>query len=121
MKHEVGGLVGESSLDEHGKLQYDGSLAQVLAVGGFRFKAINTSIDNDPEARKHLGPVLGHTWDPDTDTISFKFELKSKMQGSRKEETITKDNVDNIKATKRNYLGISSQFFVCWGWGWVGC
>merc|ERR1719342_715469 len=65
----------------------------------------------DPEARKHLGQVLGHDWCPDEDTLSFKFILKAKMNTTRKEEVITKDNVEDIKGTKRNFLGVSSQFF----------
>ena len=106
---ELEGLIGKSWLDSAGKLQYSGSLAQVMAVGGFRFKALNSSHMKDPEARKHLGQVLGHDWCPDEDTLSFKFILKAKMNTTRKEEVITKDNVEDIKGIKRNEIFLSGR------------
>ena len=103
-------LVGDCQVEDDGKLSFTGSMAQILALGGFRFKAIVTSQENHPECLKHLGQVLGHDWDPKEDTLSFKFGVRAKLV-SKKEAVITQENIGEILPTKRNFLGVSSQFY----------
>ena len=81
-------------------------------MGGFRSKAIITSHETNPEALKHLGPVLGHDWSPESDELTFHFKIKAKLFNKRsKEILITLDNVKDLLLNRRCCLGILSQFY----------
>ena len=103
-------LVGQVTVNSDGKLTYDGTLCQILALGGFRPKAIIKTGHNIPAELEQLSPILGHTWSPDTDDISFTFTIRCKTT-TAKEELVTPDNVTTTVLSRRTCLAISAQFY----------
>ena len=65
-------LIGEVTVHEDGSLSYSGTLSQIFQKGGFKLKMIVRSGEtNEIALRKMGGSVLGHKWDPVSDTFTF--------------------------------------------------
>ena len=104
-------LIGDMTVGEDGKLSFSGTFSQVLALAGFRPKAMIRSGENPPEVLEKLGKVLGHDWDPLPDQLKFKFELKVNLKDKRMNVDLTLDNLNEVVFTRRKCLGFSSQFY----------
>ena len=65
-------LIGEVTVNQDSSLSYSGTLSQIFKKGGFKLKMVVRSGENNQEALKKMGgSVLGHKWDPVTDTFMF--------------------------------------------------
>ena len=58
-------MIGKVSVDDDGVYSYSGTVAQILALGGFKPKVMVRSGEKDDEAILKLGDgVLCIPWDP---------------------------------------------------------
>ena len=81
-------LIGNLTVMEDGKLRYDGTFSEILALAGFKPKAIIRSGENHPAALEKLGRVLGHDWSPLEDTLTFQYNFKIKDKNPRKDDSL---------------------------------
>ena len=110
-EEQVQKLMGDCIVHDDGRLEYTGTIPQVLLIGGFRPKAMISSSNPHPQSLVHLGPVLGHNWDPSEDTLTFQYSIRAKMSPKAKEVEVTIANCHLFEATKRSCLAVSSQFY----------
>ena len=101
---------------EDGKLEFDGTLVQVMALVGMKIKNICRSGETDERILAKQGRVLGLDWMPTEDYLRFKLTANvspRKGQG-RVEPDLTEndlDKVDSVIFTKRIASSISSYNF----------
>ena len=105
-KEVVKRMVGQRHVHVDGTVSYDGTMTQILATVSFKAKSFIASGEEDPEVLSKLGKVLGHAWDPPTDTISFKLtiNLTGKNGASKNGPDLTVEDVERMmlfRFTKR--------------------
>ena len=109
---QVARFVGQKT--ENGT--YNGTFAQILAIGNFRIKAISISGQKPSEESNLLGNhVLGYNYDVETDMLSIPFplNLSRKRRSVREEANLTAADVGILKSktlTKRILLGVVNGF-----------
>ena len=74
--HElINRMVGDQT-EINGELFANGTVSRILAKGSLRTKAMVRSGETNQLAMKKFGSqILGHTWDPTLDEISFKLQV----------------------------------------------
>ena len=125
---DIGGGGDEQTVDrmrgtKTGPGEYTGTVARILANGGFQVKCLVRSGSTDPEELDALGPkFLGMNYDVPADKIVFKvvplIRLKVKRSRQRRADAvpITEELLEDIRAglhslTRRRCLGyVQSQF-----------
>ena len=82
---DVDRMRGELKVTESGALTYTGTITKMLAIIGCLPKVICTSGETDPRILSQVGKVLGITWNPTEDTLSFKPAINlSERRGAAK-------------------------------------
>ena len=110
---EVQRLRGE--LQEDGS--YNGTLAQILQIGGLQIKAMMVSGEENILAKEQLGDyILGIQYDSVSDKFIFPAEIQvfPKKRGIRTGPTITGQNIselDHVKFTPRILVGLVNSLF----------
>ena len=110
---EVARFIGNK--DEDGK--YDGTIQQILALGGFSIKSFASSGCTDEKALALLGgSVLGYSWDAKNDImgVKIKVNLSKKKRKIAEYPDLTLNDLEKlrtIKLTKRNLLGVPAGIF----------
>ena len=100
-------MMGERYDDDKDEFVYEGTIPQIVRLGGFRIKYMESS----GEPRSHIleefnGHVLGLPWQPGSDLITMHMgvNLSAKKQKVRLGEEITLDTmdvIDNVLLTRR--------------------
>ena len=112
-KAEVDRFVGKKG--EDGK--YDGTIQEILGLGGFSIKSFVPSGCTDDEAIALLGSsVLGYQWDAKNDFmgVKIKINLSKKKRKLPQYPDLTLNDVDKLrtlKFCKRNLLGVPAGIF----------
>ena len=100
--------------DDQGK--YSGTLAKILAIGGYEVKEIVIEGDMDQDDKNLLSnTVFGYYWDPKTKNMKMiiSLNLSKKKRSVRILPDLKKEDLKDlvhIKMTKRNLLGITNSF-----------
>ena len=82
---DVDRMRGELCVTESGALTYTGTITRMLAIIGCLPKVICTSGETDPRILSQVGKVLGITWNPTEDTLSYKPAINlSERRGAAK-------------------------------------
>ena len=96
-------MLGEQ-LKIDGELFASGTVSQILAKSSLRTKAMVRSGETNQLAMKKVGSqMLGHTWDPTLDEISFKLHVDVSTKKERahgKHKLITMENIHKLKDMK---------------------
>ena len=106
---------GEISWDEAGSPSFSGTFSKILALIGCRIKGMCVSGDTDPRILEKQGKVLGHAWDPPTDTLSMAITLR--LVEKKKNRTISDvpllsmEQLTGRKLTRRMCLQFAAQTF----------
>ena len=97
---------------------FDGTLAQILGKVGLKAKVIIVTGECDHEILKDYdGKVLGHTWEPQEDTLHFKITVNLSARNRKKERLeadLTLDSVADLKAeslTKARLVGFVNGIY----------
>ena len=112
-KEEIERFVGHKKEDG----SYDGTIQQILGLGGFPIKCFVSSGSQDEEAIALLGSsVLGYKWSAKDDImgVKIKVNLSKKKRKIAKHPDLTIADIDklkSIKLTKRNLLGVPAGIF----------
>ena len=101
---------------EGGKLQFDGTIAQILATVGFKPKTIICSGDDDPDITSKMSKVLGLEWVPKEDIIRYKlnFNLHKRNGASKAGPDLTPQDIPSITIlifTRRIALTLTAQIY----------
>ena len=105
-------MVGKK--DENGA--YDGTMSQILALGGYQVKEIVKEGDMEQDDKNLLGnTVFGYYWDAKTAQMKMKIclNLSQKKRGKRVLSDLESKDLNILKTfkmTKRNLLGITNSF-----------
>ena len=97
--------------------RYDGTIPQILSLGGLDIKAMMVSGEEDVEAIDKLGKkVLGIDYDVGKDEFQFPLQVQvhPKKRGVRAGKPITFENLsdlDSIKFTPRILTGLVNSFY----------
>ena len=100
---------------EEGK--YDGTIPEILGLGGLEIKAMMVSGEEDADAIDKLGrKVLGIDYDVGKDMFNFplKVHVHPKKRGVRTGEPITLENLsdmDTVRFTPRILTGLVNSFY----------
>merc|ERR1712101_28530 len=99
-------MMGERYNDDKDKFVYEGTIPQIVRLGGFKVKYMVRSGETRSRVLEQFnGPVLGLPWQPRTDTINMHLgvNLSDKKQKVRLGEEITLDTlgvIDNVPLTR---------------------
>ena len=106
-KRDVARMMGERFDDDKGEFVYEGTIPQIVSLGGFKVKyMVSSGETRSPVLEKFNGQVLGLPWQPGTDTINMHLgvNLSAKKQKVRLGEEVTLDTmgvIDNVPLTRR--------------------
>ena len=95
---------------------YNGTISQILALGGFKVKAFAVEYDMSQPDENLLGnSVFGYGWNPKSGImcLNFKVNLSKKKRGARIGPDLTLDSISSLSTmsfTKRNLLGVTNSF-----------
>ena len=104
---QVARFLGKKQADGN----FDGTFAQILALGNFKMKGATYSGDTDKDMIAKLGGnVCGYSWDVTNDVLGVKFvvNLSKKRRSVRSEPDITVSDLEKLRQThlsKRNLMG----------------
>ena len=114
-KEDLERMRGEISWDEAGSPAFSGTFSKILALIGCKIKGMCNAGDTDERILAKQGKVLGHAWDPPTDTLSMTIALRLVVK--KKNRTISDvpllsmDQLSNTKLTRRMCLQFAAQTF----------
>ena len=95
---------------------FDGSIPQILALGGFKVKEFVVEGDlEQPDENLLNNAVFGYKWDPKTKymKLPISLNLSKKKRGVRTQPALRIEDLDglkDVKMSKRNLLGITNSF-----------
>ena len=111
-------MIGEVHEKPDGSLTYTGTLSQILGNAGFKVKMIVRSGESNSRALEKMGgTVLGHHWEPRSDTFSFQpriFLGKKGKNGTHAGPQLTPENLtlnDEFPWTKALVLSTAASLF----------
>ena len=115
-KEQVMRMRGSYTIDEQGNFTSDGTLSQLLGLASMKPKMIVISGDDDPQLIAKVGKVLGVSWHPTQDTISyhFVFTLHQKRGAQKTGPDLSASDVEMIMTltfTRRVALTLTAQMF----------
>ena len=95
---------------------YDGTISEILDIGGFKVKEIVVEGDMDQPDENLLGnAVFGYGWNAKTAVMRLKFHLNmsKKRRGARTGPNLSVENLETLGSfqfTKRTLLGLTNSF-----------
>ena len=95
---------------------YDGTLSQILALGGYKIKEFVVEGDTSQSDNNLLGnTVFGYNWNPKGTVMKLviSLNLSKKKRSVRTLPALTVDDLDglvSVRMTKRNLLGLTNSF-----------
>ena len=103
-------LIGTKTIDANGKYHYDGTVAQIMAYGGFGVKIMVRDGESRPDVLENFGGhVLGLQWDPEHDILfaEMPVNFSNKVNKIRQGPNLTLESIQTIREqnlTKRVLL-----------------
>ena len=95
---------------------YDGTLSQILALGGYKVKEFTIEGDMSQPDENLLGnTVFGYVWNPKNKflKLNFTLNLSKKKRNVRTLPPLKREDLSSLaemKMTKRNLLGLTNSF-----------
>ena len=115
-EEEVRRMRGELISFVDGKPIFDGHITQMLAMVSMKPKFIMISGEDRPELLEKVGPVLGLTWEPQQDLLTYRpsINITKKVGSGRAGPDLTIQDIPALKDlvfTRRLCLGIVAQLW----------
>ena len=114
-EEQVKKWMGELIEMVNGKPIFDGLITQMLAITGFKPKFIMISGETRKELLDNVGQVLGVTWEPTEDVLSYQpaINITKKVGAGRAGPDLTPADLPGLQITftRRLALGIISQLW----------